>query len=98
MEDGWILAQALAYWENDTSKALPMFDAIRLPYYSRMYEHLASEADRRAAKLKALQNPTFDDRVKAKIITDGGKDMSWIYQHDIGVVWKEWVERLEKAS
>ncbi|KAI0384480.1 FAD/NAD(P)-binding domain-containing protein [Hypomontagnella monticulosa] len=98
MEDGWILAQALEYWKNDTSKALPMFDAVRLPYYSRMYAYLASEADRRATKLKALRDPTFDDRVKNKIITDGGKDMSWIYQHNIGAVWKEWVERLEGTS
>lgn len=97
MEDGWILAQALAYWKNDTSKALPLFDAIRLPYYSRMYAHLASEADRRATKLKTLGNPSFDDRVRNKIITDGGKDMSWIYQNDIGDVWKEWVGKLERA-
>lgn len=98
MEDGWILAQALAYWKNDTSKALPLFDAIRLPYYSRMYAHLSSEADKRAAKLKVLGNPAFDERVKNKIITDGGKDMSWIYKNDIGAVWKEWVNKLEEAS
>ncbi|KAI1392125.1 FAD/NAD(P)-binding domain-containing protein [Hypoxylon trugodes] len=97
MEDGFILAQSLAYWKNDLNKALPLFDAIRLPYYSRMYAHLASEADRRAVKLKSLGNPSFDERVKNKIITDGGKDMSWIYTHDIGAVWKEWVKRLEEA-
>lgn len=96
IEDGWILAQALAYWKNDTSKALPLFDAIRLPYYSRMYAHLAAEADRRATKLKDLGDPTFDERVRNKIITDGGKDMSWIYQNDIGAVWKEHIDRLEK--
>ncbi len=98
MEDGWILAQALAYWKNDTSKALPLFDAIRLPYYSRMYAHLASEADKRTAKLKTLGNPSFDEQVKNKIITDGGKDMSWIYQNNIELVWKEWAEQLGRTS
>ncbi|KAI4863452.1 FAD/NAD(P)-binding domain-containing protein [Hypoxylon rubiginosum] len=98
MEDGWILAQALAYWKNDTSKALPLFDAIRLPYYSRMYAHLAAEADRRAAKLKVLGNPTFDERVRNKVITDGGKKMSWIYQNDIGAVWKKQIDQLERAK
>ncbi|KAI5867859.1 FAD/NAD(P)-binding domain-containing protein [Durotheca rogersii] len=92
MEDGWILAQALAYWKNDISKALPLFDTIRLPYYSRMYAHLAAEANKRAAKLKALANPTYDELVRNRIITDGGEDMSWIYKNDIGAVWKDWVD------
>lgn len=61
-----------------------------------MYAHLAAEADRRATKLKDLGDPTFDERVRNKIITDGGKDMSWIYQNDIGAVWKEHIDRLEK--
>ncbi|KAI2619623.1 FAD/NAD(P)-binding domain-containing protein [Hypoxylon sp. NC1633] len=98
MEDGWVLAQALSRWKNDTSKALPLFDAIRLPYYSRMYAHLSSEASKRAIKLKTLGNPTFDERVKNKIITDGGKDMSWIYQNDIGAVWREWAGGLDGAA
>ncbi|KAI1453962.1 FAD/NAD(P)-binding domain-containing protein [Annulohypoxylon moriforme] len=95
IEDGYILARALEYWKNDTSKALPLFDAIRLPYYSRMYAHLASEAEKRALKLKALGDPTFDERVKNKIITDGGKDMSWIYKNDIGAVWKDCARQLD---
>ncbi|GME24443.1 salicylate hydroxylase [Neofusicoccum parvum] len=89
MEDGWILAQALAYFRNDLSKALPLFDAIRLPYYSRMYAHLASEASRRTAKLRDIGNPSFDERVANKIIVDGGTDMSWIYSNNIGAVWDE---------
>ncbi|KAF4534895.1 FAD/NAD P-binding domain-containing protein [Lasiodiplodia theobromae] len=92
MEDGWILAQALAYFGNDTEKALPLFDAIRLPYYSRMYSHLASEASKRKAKLQDLGNPSFDERVANKIIVDGGTDMSWIYANDIGFVWDQAVE------
>ncbi|OJD36923.1 salicylate hydroxylase [Diplodia corticola] len=89
MEDGWVLAQALAYFQNDTAKALPLFDAIRLPYYARMYAHLASEASRRVQKLQEIGSPSFDERVANKIIVDGGADMSWIYANDIGAVWDE---------
>ncbi|KAL6710382.1 hypothetical protein ACN47E_009328 [Coniothyrium glycines] len=98
MEDGWILAQALAYYGNDLSRALPLFNAIRLPYYSRMYAYLASEAVRRAANLKTLGNPSFDERVKNKIIMDGGTDMSWIYENNIEEVWKQVTASLESHN
>ncbi|KAI0008750.1 FAD/NAD(P)-binding domain-containing protein [Xylariaceae sp. FL0662B] len=98
MEDGWVIAQALAYCENDKSEALPLFDAIRLPYYSRMYAHLASEASRRTANLRDIGNPSFDERVANKIITDGGNSMAWIYSHDIGKTWREAIEALEGVS
>ncbi|KAF3039469.1 hypothetical protein E8E11_007187 [Didymella keratinophila] len=95
MEDGWILAQSLAYSDNDLSKALPLFDQIRLSYYARMYAHLASEAARRARTLQEIGNPSFDERVANKIISDGGADMSWIYQNDIEATWKRTIEELE---
>jgi salicylate hydroxylase len=34
MEDGWVLAQSLAYFDNDLNKALPLFDQIRVSYYA----------------------------------------------------------------
>ncbi|KAK6850931.1 monooxygenase [Apiospora arundinis] len=75
MEDGWILAQALEHYGNDLSLALPLFDRIRLPYYSRMYAHLARQAALRAMKLKEIgaEKPSYDDRVRTKIITDGAR-------------------------
>ncbi|KAH6620519.1 putative FAD-binding monooxygenase [Boeremia exigua] len=88
MEDGWILAQSLAHHANDLSRALPLFDQIRLSYYARMYTHIASEANRRAKNLQDIGNPSFDERVANKIISDGGADMSWIYNNDIQAVWK----------
>ena len=91
MEDGWTLAQCLLQHANDSAKALPLFDRIRLPYYKRMYEHLASEAARRAEKTEGI-DPSFDERVASKIISDGGKDMSWIYDHDAEAVWKRAVQ------
>ncbi|KAK8879731.1 FAD-binding monooxygenase [Apiospora arundinis] len=100
MEDGWILARALEHYGNDLSLALPLFDRIRLPYYSRMYAHLARQAALRAVRLKEIggEQPSYDDRVRTKIITDGGEDMSWIYIHDIGAVWDDVVKELDHIS
>lgn len=92
MEDGWVLARCLDHFGNDVGKALPLFDRIRLSYYARMYEHLSSSAARRAEKLEGIGSPSFDERVANKIISDGGKDMSWIYDNDIGAVWERAVE------
>lgn len=95
MEDGWILAQSLAHFDNDLSKALPLFDQIRLSYYARMYAHLDSEAARRAKNLQDIGKPSFDERVANKIISDGGADMSWIYNNDIEETWRRAIEDLE---
>lgn len=89
MEDGWVLAQALDVSKNDLGKALPLFDAIRLPYYSRMYAHLEAEASRRSQIMSRIVNPSYDERVVNKIIKDGGTDMRWIYENNISLVWKE---------
>ena len=97
MEDGWILAQALALFNNDLSRALPLFNEIRLPYYSRMYAHLRRQAALRAQKLAAVEEPSFDDRVRSKIITDGGEDMSWIYKNNIGEVWRQKLETYDAS-
>lgn len=88
MEDGWILAQALERFCNDLSPALALFNATRLPYYSRMYQYLAEEATRRATRLEELEVPTFDQRIRNKITVVGGTDMSWIYENDIEATWK----------
>jgi salicylate hydroxylase len=96
MEDGWILAQALAYFNNDLQRALPLFDHIRLPYYSRMYAHLAQQGARRAEVLRSLENPTYDEKVKIKIIKDGGGAMDWIYKNNISEVWHRAIEELER--
>lgn len=103
MEDGWVLAQALRHVGNDVGQALPLFDRVRWPYYHRMYEHLADAAAQRAAKLRALDEQATGagaggdgdgggdreaEEVKIKVIREG-KDMSWIYQNDIGQVWAQ---------
>jgi len=57
MEDGWILAQTLAYFKNYLSQALPLFNEIRLPYYQRMYTHLEGVARLKKDKLQAIEDP-----------------------------------------
>jgi salicylate hydroxylase len=95
MEDGYILAKALEYFRNDVHGALPLFEAIRLPYYSRMYEYLAGETRKRASKLRQLgDGASYDDQVRVKIIKGGGSDMGWIYNNDIGAVWRSAIEGL----
>ena len=90
IEDGWVLAQALKHYRNDVHKALPLFNRIRLPYYARMYKHLAGVAEQRNNRERKLgENPTYDDRVRAKIFNEGGSDMSWIYLNNIGKVWSD---------
>ncbi|TFY54460.1 hypothetical protein EVJ58_g8848, partial [Rhodofomes roseus] len=99
MEDGWVLAQALQYYRNDVHRALPLFNRIRLPYYARMYAHLENEAAQRAAKLKDLgDSPSYDDRVRLRVIKAGGKDMSWIYGNHIGKVWEEAISTLDEQN
>ncbi|KAF2214332.1 hypothetical protein CERZMDRAFT_110671 [Cercospora zeae-maydis SCOH1-5] len=89
MEDGWVLAQALKASQNDIHRALPIFNEIRLPYYSRMYAHLADVAERRSQNLQKVVNPTEEDLVRNKVIQPGGRDMQWIYGNHIGKVWKQ---------
>ena len=89
MEDGWVLLQALKASANDLEKALRMFDDIRLPYYSRMYSHLDSEAARRALKLSRSPTATDEERVRHKVIRADGEEMQWIYGNNIGQVWAQ---------
>ncbi|PPJ57741.1 hypothetical protein CBER1_00021 [Cercospora berteroae] len=89
MEDGWVLAQALKASRNDIHQALPIFNRIRLPYYSRMYAHLAEVAERRSHNLQKVVDPTAEDLVRNKVIQPGGRDMQWIYGNHIGRVWEQ---------
>jgi salicylate hydroxylase len=87
MEDGWVLAQALRTFRNDLQQALPLFNKIRLPYYSRMYAYLDSEVKRKATSISRIAEPSYDDKVRNKVIQAGGADMAWIYGNHIGRVW-----------
>lgn len=90
MEDGWILAQCLSRYKNDTKKALQLFNDVRLPYYTRMYAHLAKAALRKQVMLEEKSHgrePTFEEKVRSKVISDGGGELDWIYNHDIEATW-----------
>lgn len=93
MEDGWVLAQALAHFSNDLSEALSLFNKIRVPYYRKMYAHLETEGRLIAARLQPIESPSEEDRVKAKVIKSG-KDMGWIYTNNIGSTWVQAIKQL----
>lgn len=107
MEDGWVLAQALRRFRNDTTKALPLFDKVRVPYYHRMYMHLAGAAATRAAKLRDLEavaaaareggGDDEEERIQVKVIKFE-KDMDWIYRNNIGDVWEKVEEEEDKKD
>ncbi|PSS00897.1 hypothetical protein BD289DRAFT_342122, partial [Coniella lustricola] len=85
MEDGWVLAQALRRYGNDTARALALFNRIRVPYYSRMYEFLRGQGQMKARKLAEVEKT---EKVRIKVIKEGG-DMNWIYQNNIAKVFAE---------
>lgn len=98
MEDGWVIAQALALTGNDRNQALALFDRVRVPYYHRMYAYLAAGAQKRAAKLAEVgpdgEGPSEEERVKTKLFKED-VDMSWIYQNNIAKVWESTLEELK---
>lgn len=108
MEDGWVLAAALRHCGlHDTARAGALFDRVRVPYYRRMYAHLAGAAAQRAARLRALAGDANgkgeeeaqleEEKVKIKVIREG-KDMSWIYQNNIAEVWEQVLKEVEEEE
>ncbi|TVY71450.1 FAD-dependent monooxygenase tropB, partial [Lachnellula suecica] len=98
MQDGWILAQAIAHTRHSIPAALAIFDEIRSPYYRRMYEYLDGQAKNvQDAKLKN-PNQSFEESLHVKVEAFGGPDrLSWIYQNDIQEVWDEFVSKEKSA-
>lgn len=89
MEDGWVFARSLKASRNNVSEALSLFNKIRLPYYSRMYAHLAEVSEQRELRLRKLGTPSAEECVRNKVISLGGQNMQWIYGNHIGKVWNE---------
>ncbi|KAL4760386.1 uncharacterized protein BDW70DRAFT_168905 [Aspergillus foveolatus] len=105
MEDGWILAQALALEHTRNSsasavirKSLEIFQQIRGPYYERMYDYLSSREKHTQGTRKEV--PDFDSIIKARIAGFGfgssGK-MDWIYKNDIAQVRQEYLAEDQTA-
>jgi salicylate hydroxylase len=63
-----------------------------------MYAYLEEQRLKRAESLKKIETPTEEAKVRSKVIGTGGKDMSWIYENDIGKVWEEALGRLGVES
>lgn len=65
-----------------------MFDAIRSPYYARMYEHLGAQKAK-GERLAAQADQTWEGLVRAKVKPGEGESLAWIYENDIGRTWEE---------
>ncbi|KAJ5712461.1 hypothetical protein N7493_008929 [Penicillium malachiteum] len=92
MEDGWVLARALEYSQftsRPVHDALEIFNAIRSPYYARMYEHL-DEVGARMQQFKS-ESTNFDEFLQAKINNFLYGDKDFIYKNDIGKVWEDYL-------
>ncbi|EKV11545.1 FAD-binding monooxygenase, putative [Penicillium digitatum] len=92
MEDGWILARALELtqlFSRPARDALKIFDQIRSPYYTKMYQHLDEIRDK-ARRLQA-EEKDFDVLLQAKIDSFLYGDKDFIYQNDIKKVWEEYL-------
>ncbi|KAL4773379.1 hypothetical protein BDW60DRAFT_206189 [Aspergillus nidulans var. acristatus] len=105
MEDGWILAQALALEHSRNSsvktvirKSLEIFQQIRGPYYERMYDYLSSREKHTQGTRKEVAD--FDSIIKARIAGFGfasSSKMDWIYKNDIAQVWQEYLAEEQTA-
>ncbi|KIW20754.1 hypothetical protein PV08_01332 [Exophiala spinifera] len=99
LEDGWILARTIehAYAQGGAtstsqplSKALDVFDRIRSPYYSRMYQYL--DGLKQKTSRPKDSNATFASTLKSRIEAFGGEEaLPWIYRNDIEGVWRDFV-------
>ncbi|KAJ9194491.1 hypothetical protein DTO164E3_4181 [Paecilomyces variotii] len=98
LEDGWILARTLKHTnatlqpsQESLGEALSIFDAIRSPYYLRMYDHLDGQKQKvQDAKAKS---DSFEYILQARVESfEAGKEMDWIYGNDIEQVWREWLD------
>ena len=102
MEDGYILARALEYTRSSgqpVAAALEIFDAIRSPYYLRMYEHLDQQKQNSIKAKTSNPNQTFEEGLKVRLAAfDGGESMKWIYGNNIEEVWESYLRFLNKGK
>lgn len=85
MEDGWLLAQALgrairAGDPTPVETAVGVTDAVRSPYYHRMYDVLDA--------VKPATSLPFDEAVRAKARGFTEQKKEWIYLHNVADQWE----------
>ncbi|KAL2431808.1 hypothetical protein ABEF95_014039 [Exophiala dermatitidis] len=96
LEDGWILARAIEHVRSTgqpLAAALEIFDAVRSPYYLRMYQHLDKQK-RKLQELKAANpNASFEKSLGQRVNAFGGESaLPWIYYNDIEDVWEQFLK------
>ncbi|OAL26876.1 hypothetical protein AYO20_09909 [Fonsecaea nubica] len=96
LEDGWILARAIEYTRDapkGLAQALAIFDAIRSPYYLRMYRYLDDQKKKATEALTNAADKSFESILEIKMASFGSEEaLPWIYHNDIEGVWEEYLE------
>ncbi|KAH8600707.1 salicylate hydroxylase [Bisporella sp. PMI_857] len=103
LEDGYILARAIEYTRLNSAQIIPdalkIFDAIRSPYYARMYEYLDEQKSNAIQAKAANPDQTFEEGLKIRLdMFKGGENMKWIYRNNIEEVWESYLNELDKGK
>jgi salicylate hydroxylase len=96
MQDGWLLAQILQFYQGASSispddkrallrSTLEAFNSIRSPYYAQMYDHL----DKPKSNIYGMGTT---------LSSDPAGSLYWIYGLDIGAQWQDIKERLRQEA
>ncbi|KAK4119017.1 FAD/NAD(P)-binding domain-containing protein [Parathielavia appendiculata] len=106
MEDSWTLARSIEYArlitapdaiQSTVAEALRIFNAIRRPYYQAMADFRKSQKEV-LKEVGRKEYVDFDSDLRKRFARDGlgakrGKGfLAFVYDHDIGKTWKEFVE------
>ncbi|WYZ36211.1 hypothetical protein EsH8_XI_000094 [Colletotrichum jinshuiense] len=102
MEDGWLLARAVEHSRKTGDRPTPeliaeileIFDSIRSPYYSRMYDFFDREAAKSVgAKRNAAAANISEWEAQLRVTINGmiGEGQPWIYLNDIKEVWAKYL-------
>ncbi|OAP61504.1 hypothetical protein AYL99_03707 [Fonsecaea erecta] len=97
LEDGWILARAIEYTRDipkgGLAQALEIFDAVRSPYYLRMYQYLDEQKRKAKEAVANAPDKSFESLLKIKMASFGSEEgLPWIYHNDIEDVWEKYLE------
>ncbi|EXJ94920.1 hypothetical protein A1O1_00038 [Capronia coronata CBS 617.96] len=102
LEDGWILARAIEHARaagQPLATALEIFDAIRSPYYLKMYQHLDDQKRKMEEAKAANPDATFTSSLKERVYAFGNEEsLPWVYYNNIEDVWQSFLKGQIKSS
>ncbi|KAL2828474.1 hypothetical protein BDW59DRAFT_178843 [Aspergillus cavernicola] len=99
LEDGYVLAQAIAWAHrrgHSISRGLDLYERVRSPHYKEMYS-LLDDFRQSDAELGRL-DLGFDEGVAHAIRDKWGGEYGWLYDYDVQEVWREAVRQEEQQA